>query len=87
MQFEEILTILVSCTASILAIGSTIDLMSKLMEKKEDREKRPKTFEIKIKDASGNLIETKIVHQEDAEKFLRMLSKVPGNTSVSTEHP
>jgi hypothetical protein len=79
MQFEEILTIIVSLTVSLLAIGSIVELMSKLIEKKDDREKGPKTFEIEIKDASGKLIETKIVHQEEAEKFLRMLNKGSGS--------
>ena len=86
MQFEEILTIIVSLSASLVAIGSIIELMAKLIEKKEDLEKRPKTFEIEIKDDAGKLIETKVVRQEDAEKFLRMLNKVPGNTPISTEH-
>ncbi len=75
MQFEEIVTILVASFASLASIVSIYEIMSKLTEIRKDREKRSPTFEIDIKDASGKIIETKIVPSEEGENFLRMLRK------------
>lgn len=84
MQFEEIVTILFASFASLVSIVSIFELMSKLMEIRKNQERSP-TFEIDIKDASGNIIETKIVPSEEGENFLRMLRKGRGNNPIPSK--